>query len=562
MLDNAAKDLRRIRHIGAIVAKYGFKAGTVAPSDAAAEPGVASLEGPKRFRLMLEELGPTFIKLGQVLSSRPDLVSRAYIDELKNLQADCTALSFDEIEEAVEAGLGDTLDNLFADFDHEPIATASIAQVHRATTLGGIRVVVKVQRPGIKEEIDGDTAILRKLGALLEAVIEESALADPVAVIDEFEAAMNAELDFNREAANVREFARTHAGREDIVVPAVHPGLSSATVLTMDWLDGVPFSNLPQDIDKKKLAERILREGFDEIFIDGFFHGDPHPGNILLLSDGRYGIIDFGLCGRLTPQMRETLVILTLAVALKDADTAARTVYRLGTGDARASLSDLRDDLNAHFNRYLGKSIKDVDASLVLQDLLGLVVKHKIRIPPEYALLGRSSATIEGIIRELDPEIDIAKVSAPYAEQLLMSRVAPGEIQGGLYRTLLQFQGYSQDVPLQLTQILSDLAGGNLAFQLRGPAVDRLTNTILMATMAICFSILGGAFVVGAFATLAQMPWQVHGIPIVALLGGMAGATIFSWVAAYVVFRPKLKKISLGRVLALFKRKKQQSSQQ
>lgn len=554
MLDAAAHDLRRLRRIAGIVAKYGYRADASLVADHEPAPGEApvGLSGPRKFRLMLEELGPTFIKLGQVLSSRPDLVSRAYVDELKQLQSECAPLDFADISRALEEGLGQPANALFASIEPVSLATASIAQVHRAVTLSGQQVVVKVQRPRIKDEIRADVDILYRLGKLLEVVFEESALADPVAVVQEFDAGLKAELDFQIEATNILEFQRTHADRNDVVIPSVHPSLSSSTVLTLDWLDGTPFTALPPNVDKKAIAHRILREGFDEIFVDGFFHGDPHPGNILLLADGRYGILDFGLCGRLTPQMRETLIVLSLAVALRDADTAARTLYRLGAGDARIDLTSLRDDLQALFHRFLGRSIKEVDATLVLQQLLALAVKHKIRVPPQYALLGRAAATIEGIVRDFDPEIDIGKVAAPYAERLLMGRMGGDQLQGGLYRALLQFQGYSQDVPLQLAQVLNDLSAGNFGVQIRGPAVEKLASTILVATMALCFSILGGALVIGAF--VLAMPWAstwtFHGVPILALAAAVAGASIFWWVAAYVFFRPRIRKLSLSSLVA------------
>lgn len=563
MLDTAAQDLRRLRRIAGIVAKYGYRADASlvaahdgeASADARTSEPAPGLSGPRKFRMMLEELGPTFIKLGQVLSARPDLVSRAYVEELQQLQSECAPLDYADIERAIQEGLGRPAREVFRSIEATSLATASIAQVHRAVTQSGQQVVVKVQRPRIREEIRADVDILYKLGKLLEVVFEESALADPVAVVQEFDAGIRAELDFTIEAANIREFQRTHAERGDIAIPGVHAALSSSTVLTLDWLDGVPFTHLPPGADKKKIAERILREGFDEVFVDGFFHADPHPGNLLLLADGRYGILDFGLCGRLTPQMRETLVVLALAVALKDADTAARTLYRLGAGDARISLTELRDDLNALFHRFLGKSIKDVDSTLVLQQVLLLAVKHKIRVPPEYALLGRAGATIEGIIRDLDPEIDIARLAAPYAERLLMGRMGGEQLQGGLYRALLQFQGYSQDVPIQLAQILNDLSAGNFAVQLKGPAVEKLASTILVATTALCFSILGGALVMGAFVLVStemsrEVEWRVHGVPVLAMLAAFGGATIFWWVAAYVFFRPKIRKISLSGLIA------------
>ncbi len=296
-------------------------------------------------------------------------------------------------------------------------------------------------------------------------------------------------------------------------------------------------------------TQRVLREGFDEVFLDGFFHGDPHPGNLLLLEDGRYGILDFGLCGRITPEMREMLGVLSLAVALRDADTAARALYRLGQGDARVSIAALRDELASLFARYLGRSIQDVDATMLLHELLSLAVRHKIRVPPEYSLLGRAGATIEGIVRSLDPEVDVSAVAAPYAERLLLERVGGGDLGGGLSRALLQFQGFSQDVPLQLSQLLADLSSGRFSIGLQAEPVDRLAGAIVTAAFAVSLSILGSAFVLGAFIALSGEHWEVLGVPVVAAFGAWMGFTIFGFVSAYVALRPRLKKLSLGALL-------------
>lgn len=558
MFDRAAKDLRRLRHIVGIVSKYGF--GRVARESprlkkeleeiSIEETVVPELSEPARFRLMLEELGPTFIKLGQVLSSRPDLVSPAYVEELKQLQYQCIPLSYPEIEHAIEEGLGQPVKELFQRVDETPMATASIAQVHRALTKEGHEVAVKVQRPGIRDEIRSDIDILYRIAQLFESVVEESGVADPIAIAREFELAINAELNFEIEAANIREFGRHKTGIEDIAIPAVYDSLSSDTVLTMSFLRGTPFTRLPEGIDRRAVAKRILQEAFEEVFLAGFFHGDPHPGNILLLDDGRYGILDFGLCGRLTPQMRETLVALSLATALKDADSAARTLYRMGQSDSRVSISALRDDLQALYARYLNRRIEDVDSTLLMQEILSLAIRHKIRIPPEYTMLGRAGATIEGLVRSLDPDLDIAVESMPYAQKLMASRMDPENLEGGLSKMLLQLQGLSQDLPIQLSQILSDLSAGNLQVNLQGQSVERLNKTLLVATSAISGAILGGSFVIGAFIALSRVDWSMFGIPIVAIFGAAAGAIIFGWVSAYVVVWPRLRKLRLSNLIS------------
>ena len=237
------------------------------------------------------------------------------------------------------------------------------------------------------------------------------------------------------------------------------------------------------------------------------------------------------------------------AVAVRDADTVARTLYRLGQHDQRVSLSDVRQDTIDLFNRYLNRSIKDVDSTTLVQEILTLGMKHRLRIPPEYTMLGRAGATIEGIVRELDPDIDVADVAKPYAERLLMDRVAPDNMQGGMYKALLQLQGMSEELPLQVSQILSDLSSGKLNVTVSGRDLERLTNTVLMSATTIAGAILGGAFVVGSFIGMAQLDWAIGGVPIVGIFGALVGATVMTWVGAYILLRPRLKKISLLRLL-------------
>jgi ubiquinone biosynthesis protein len=556
MLREAAKDLNRLRRITQTIGKYGYHellkrspdlpeeitTGDFGPTEPAVKPG------PRRFREMLEELGPTFIKFGQMMSTRPDLIPRAYVDELRTLQDECVPLPFDQIQKAMREGLATDPAELFRTIDSSPLATASIAQVHRAVTMDGKHVVVKVQRPGIADQIRSDIEILYRIARFLHAVLEESAMTEPVGIVREFEKALDQELNFHHEATNLREFARTHASRKDVVIPKVHEKLSSMTVLTMDHLQGVPFSRLPDTADKREIAARIIREAFDEVFIDGIFHADPHPGNLMLLDDGRYGILDLGLVGRLSHEMQETIVVLALAVAVRDADTIARTLYRLGQADERVSLTDVRDDTRAVLNKYLDRSIKDLDSTLMLQELLALGMKHRLRIPSEYTMLGRAGATIEGTVREFDPDIDVAAVARPYAERLLMGRVSPNNMEGGLYRALLQFQGLSQDMPIQLSQILSDLSSGKFRIDMHGRALEKLSQTILMAAATISGAIVGGAFVIGSFIGLAKLDWEIFGIPIVGILGAVIGTIIFFWVIAYMLLRPRMKKISLVRL--------------
>jgi ubiquinone biosynthesis protein len=557
VLKSASQDFRRLRTIVSILAKYGYtelikktpQLDEVAPSTSDLPAKSVEDLAPRRFRLMLEELGSTFIKLGQVLSTRPDLISPAYVAELKTLQNQCEPIPYQEIETAIIEGLGAAPEQLFKSIDHEPLATASIAQVHCAVTQDDQDVVIKVRRPGVCEEMRSDIEIMYRMAKFLDAVIEESAITESAGVVREFEKALNDELNFNIEADNCRTFRQLHSERPDVVVPMVYDTLTSESILTLEYLRGTPFNSLPDDIDKKALAARTVKEAFDEVFIDGFFHGDPHPGNLLLLEDGRYGILDFGLCGRLSPQMREILIVLLLAVAIEDADTAARTLYRLGQGEARVDISILRDDISGLFEKWLGKSIQDVDSTILMQELLLLAFKHRIRVPAEFTLLARAGGTIEGQVRSFDPQIDLAKAAAPYAEKLLLDRVGPDKMQGGLYKTLLQLEGLSKDVPIQLSQIMADLSAGNFNVTVSGIEIEKLRASIVMSALAICGAVFGGAFVLGSFIAMSQLDWQILGVPIVAIFGATGGITLFLWVSAYMIFRPRLRKFRLSKWL-------------
>lgn len=557
MLRAAAKDLSRLRRITGIIGKYGYEGFVRRSEDLPPDLDRSDFEPPsgealpagtpkaRRFRHMLEELGPTFIKFGQVLSARPDLISVEYVEELKQLQDRCEPLPFDQILSVLTSEWGRDPYEVLGHLDPTPLATASIAQVHRGRTRDGEDIVVKVQRPMIEDEVRTDIDILYRIARLLDAVIEESDMAEPVGVVREFERGLFEELNFRIEAANIREFGSLHVNRPDIVVPRVYGELCTTAVLTLEFLDGVPFSRLPPDVDRKALARRVVREAFDEVFVDGVFHADPHPGNLMYLGEGRYGLLDFGLLGRLSAQMQETLVVLALAIALRDADSAARTLYRMGQSDRRVDIAEVRRDISELFDRYLNRRLREVDSHLLLRELLQLAMKHGIRIPPEYTILGRAGATIEGLVRDLDPDLDVSSLVKPFAEKLLVDRVAPAAVQGNLYRAILQLQGLQEEVPIQLSQILSDMASGRFGVTIGGTELARLNRTIATAGTTLAGAVLAGAFIIGSFIGLARVEWTVADIPLVGVLGAILGFSVLAWLTGYALLVPRLRRFSV-----------------
>jgi ubiquinone biosynthesis protein len=557
MFQRTFQDLNRLRQIASALAKHGFGAylerarladllGRDAPRAGGELPPTDDRRTAARFRTMLGELGPTFIKLGQLLSTRPDVLPGAWTEELEALQDDCPPLPAREVRAAIERGLGRPVAELFASLDDAPLASASIAQVHLATTHGGERVVVKVQRPRIREQIDSDLALLEYLAKLLEAVIEETGVYTPSHVIEEFDRTIHEELDFGNEARNARAMREAAAGRDYIVIPRVHDELSSATVLTLDYVEGARISEVTAEAgyDLEAIARNVIEAAFRQLFEDGLFHGDPHPGNILVLPGNRIALLDFGLVGRLTRAQQEALVMLIVAVAVRDPDTVARVLNRIGVPDARAPIADFREDIRRILDRYLGLKLEEIRTATLLRDLLDLAVRHRIRIPKEYAVLAKASITIEGLIRRLHPRLDVLEVGLPYAKELLLSRFNPTDATGAMMKSLLKLQSLAEDVPGQLSQILVDLEGGKFRVNVHSDAIERIATHVRALGVMLFLGLLAAGFSVGGVVVLASDGHRALGVLSLAAAALLTGAA-----ALFHLLTTRVRKVSLRRFL-------------
>ncbi len=555
MLREAFNDLNRLRQIAAAVVRHGFGAylsrsrlaeqlgGTPPPSGA---PADGSRSTAARFRELLAELGPTFTKLGQLLSTRRDVLPAAWIKELEALQDDCPPLPLSDIRTVIERSLGKPVEALFAELDPAPLASASIAQVHRARTHDGQQVVVKVQRPDIRARIDADLALLQYLAKLLEAVIEETGVYTPTAVIEEFDRTIHEELDFENEARNARAMRAANEGREQVVIPRVHDALSSSQVLTLDYIEGTRLNDITPEggFDPERIARNIIEMSFRQLFEDGLFHGDPHPGNILILPGNRLALLDFGLVGRLTRPQQELLVTLIVAVALRDPDSMARLLDKIGAPDPRGPLGDLRGDIGGILERYLGLRLDEIRTATLLGDLLDLAVRHRIKVPKEYAVLAKASMTVEGIIRRLYPRLDILEVGLPYARQLLLARFSPEDPSGTLMRTLLRFQGLAEDVPHQLQQILADLEGGKLRINVRSADVEQLGEQVRSVGTLLFLGLLSASLTVGGLIIVAFRASPLPGLVALGVGTAVAGFALTLHLAPF-----RLRKISIRRFI-------------
>ncbi|MCC6335118.1 MAG: AarF/ABC1/UbiB kinase family protein [Myxococcales bacterium] len=535
MIREAFQDLNRLRQIAVVAGRYGF-------ADLLERTGLRKQVGgttedekehtspvARRFRLLLTDLGPTFVKLGQVLSTRGDLLPADFIDELATLQDQVPPVPFEQVKAQVREAFHQELEQLFSEFSPEPIAAASMAQAHKAKTRDGQQVIVKVQRPGIAEQMRSDLSVLHYLARMLEAVIEEVSVYSPTGIIEEFDKAVHEELDFLNEASNIRAFYKNHVDRPKTRIPKVYDELTARTVLTMEYIEAPKLSQAKLDeAGKQEVAKIILEGAFQELFVDGLFHGDPHPGNLLVLPGPVLALIDFGLVGRVTRQMQETLIQLVLAIGLKDADTAARILYRLGTPDERTNLFAFKTDIDGILGTYLPGSLKDIDTRHLLRDILNLAVKYRIRIPKEFAILSRAAVATEGVLRSLYPDMPIGEIFLPYAKKLLADRYDPSQLQGGMMKTLLRLQGAMQDVPTQLAQLLLDLETGKFTVTVKTEQLQELNNNLRALAVIAFAGLCACGFIIGSFIAFAGKPWEIAGVPILGLLGIAATVFLFS----------------------------------
>ena len=481
----------------------------------------------------LQDLGPTFVKLGQILSTRPDLVPQELCDQLMSLQDNVAPITLAEARQVVEESLGVPIEDVFDDFSAEPLASASIAQVHTARLKTGEEVVVKIQRPGIREKIQSDLHILFWVAKKIEETVPEAAAFDPVAIAREFERAISRELDFKFEATNLSRFARTFADWERIYIPALYDEHSSDTVLIMERLRALKITDAPAaGHDMEPIAKECVRMLFKMVFEDGFFHGDLHPGNLLILDDGRVGVIDFGLVGRMNQAMKDTMADLLLNIVTENYEGVSRSFFdicvRRGPVDYDAFEQDVVDLMGFYFENA---SLAEVDFGAFLRDLVEGAIRHQVQIPPDFTMFFKAIMTVEGIGKIVSPDLDLVSECRPYVERLVAQRYSPQRVMRVVTETLQHVGRFARQFPVAANQMLDQLDEGRLNLGIEYPdqealeaARDRRLNRGVLA------SLVGVLLVCGTLArdhdaTLFGVP----GISLICLsLGGLLGARLLA----------------------------------
>jgi ubiquinone biosynthesis protein len=492
------RDLARLQQVVAVAVRHGFGilvAGLKLPGLPRIEATFDS--NPERAVAALQELGPTFVKLGQILSTRPDLIPEAWCTAFEALQDDAAPLDPAEIQATLAENLGANLREQVEWFDDEPLATASIAQVHRARTRAGQEVVLKVRRAGVAQKIRSDLNILQVLARALLSEFPESRAFDPRGILAEFERSILAEIEFKREAENTRRFARNFEGDARVRIPYVVDELSSDGVLCLEFLDGVPIRKARESgADMHLVGERYLGVAYDMLFIHGFFHCDLHPGNVLVLPGGVLGLLDFGMTGSLTPEMRAYILTIIVAAQRRDHHTLARLFFDIAIKERRVDWAAVdRDTVEILERNLVSERMEDIDVGRLVRDLTAAASRHGARIPLSYTMFFKALLTTEGLARTLLQEQNPVAAAEPYFRRMVLDSFSKAAVEQELTYQAVALGPLARRLPLALTQLLDDFDAARLGLIVRHEddptgriAADRRVNRqILAAWTAICF---------------------------------------------------------------------------
>jgi len=501
---------------------------------------IDKLSRPERFRMALEELGPTFIKLGQVLSTRPDLISPEYLNELAELQDNVPPFSFAEVQEIFLAETGKKPSELFLEFDEQPMAAASIGQVHRGRLQDGNEVVIKVQRPDIENIIAIDLEILAHIASLMEQYVEELRGHRPSAVVDEFARSLSLEIDYTVELANVQRFARQFSDNKTIYVPLVYAELSTERILTMEYIDGIKTSKIDElrrkGYDLHLIAERGANLVMEQVFVHGFFHGDPHPGNIFILPDNITCFLDFGLMGRISRNDREDFTDLMLSIVTKNDRKITDGVLRITTQFGEIDHAALSRDLADLLDRYLYLPLKDVEAGKILQELLDIVQRHKLSMKPNLYLMLKALFAIEGVALVLDPDFELIKLAEPYIKKVKRERLRPGRIAEEMSETSGEYLKLIKAMPEEARSILRQLRAGKMKLEFEHRGLGRLAKALDQVSNRIAFAIVLAAQIIGSsLIILSEIPPKWNGIPIIGLAGFLIAGVMGFWLLVSII---------------------------
>jgi ubiquinone biosynthesis protein len=503
------------------------------------------LSRAERVRMALEELGPTYIKLGQVLSTRPDLVPVEFVNEFSKLQDKVPPFSFEAVVQSIETEFKRPWEIAYAQLDPEPLASASIGQVHRARLHSGEEVVVKIQRPGIEKIVEVDLEIMLHLATLAERHIEELAFHRPIKIVEEFAKSIEKELDYTIESTSMERVAGQFLDDPAVYVPKVYRAHSTQRILTIEFVDGIKVSNteklLREGYDRELITQRGADILFKQIFSFGFFHADPHPGNIFVLPGDVICLIDFGMMGALDRATRENFVSLVEGIIARDEPRTAAILLKLTDWEDEPDRIELEKDIADFVNRHLYRPLEEVRLSKVLQHLLDLATKNRMRIQPDLFLMIKALTQVETIARMLHPEFDLMTAAEPFIKEVKLARFKPARLFGDLSQLAEQSYEFLTDFPKDLLEISHALRQRKMSLTLVLKDLDKMLCTHDQISNRISFAIIIAALIIGsALIVISNTPPLFHGISMIGLIGFLAAGFMGVWLLVAIIRKGRL----------------------
>ena len=544
MARTTTRNLGRLSEIAQVAVKHGFgyffqgralrdllPGGTKVD---ASENGARSERG-RHLREMLDELGPTFVKFGQLLSTRPDIVPPDIIVELRGLQDDVRPFPFADVERVVEEELGLSIERLFLEFEETPLAAASIGQVHGAVLPNGRRVVVKVQRPNAPRQIEADLALLYQAARLAKERVRALDFVDSREIVDEFARSIRQELDYRLEARNADQFHRNFAGHPHVAVPKVYWSYTRARVLTLERLEGIQLADLPLDAwpleQRRRLAYVIAEAWMTMIFRHGFFHGDPHPANILILGAERIGLVDFGLAGKLTDDDMSRMTRLFIDAAAENVDALPKRLAELGVQYPREREEEFASELRELYYRYYGARLSEIDPMQVIREAFALIYSMNLRLPTRFVMLDKTIATLGSVGVDLYPDFNVFEVAKPFARGLLVERFTPRRLAGRARKETLGLARIGRELPYQVHDILEELRDGQIEVGFVHKGLDEFMQrlNVAMNRLTIALVVTGGLIGSSLIGIFAEHGPHLFGVHVLSLIGFFLSGVLGVW---------------------------------
>ena len=546
MAQPATRSLSRLSEIAQVMVRHGFgyffeahRLTDLLPGHSAtarlAEAGPSSARG-LHLRESLEELGPTFVKFGQLLSTRPDIVPPDIVQELRKLQDDVRAFPYEQSERVIEEELGNSIERLFIEFEPTPVAAASIGQVHRATLPNGKPAAVKVQRPDASRQVEADLVLLYQAAKLVKERVHALDFIDARQLIDEFARQIRQELDYRLEARNAQAFHRNFAGDPHVLVPKVHWTYTRARVLTLEWLEGTQLA----DIDtlglsleeRRDIAYLMTETWMTMIFRHGFFHGDPHPANVLVMEEaGVIGLVDFGSAGKLSDDDMTKLTRLFIDAAAENVDMLPKDLTDLGVRYPKERGDEFLAELREIYYRYYGASLAEIDPIQIIREAFQLIYAMNLRLPARYLLLDRTIASLGSVGIELYHDFNVFEVARPYARGLMVDRFTPERIARRARRDAFQYAHILREAPHQIYEILEELRDGQIEVGFVHKGLDELLVDMQKVAnrLVVALIVSGGLIGSSLIGIFAKAGPQFLGINVISVIGFALSAVLGIW---------------------------------